>query len=184
MPCVGCSTDEHVFQASRAFGMFEVAQCLQDRQSERTWLRKESLIRYVLPRSGSLVHCSYLSSTSAYIVLLDCCFLFYFGHPTRIALSEIIADLPCSEEIFNDAHPFTRADFTFKRTLTHAKVLTSLFTASRSPAEQTVLDTFISIHCTSRNPIPTYGGRLTYYVPSALPFRQRQLTPEPHTQAT
>lgn len=81
------------------------------------------------------------------MILLDCGFLFYFGHPTRIALAEIKADLPCIEEIFDDPHPFTREDFGFRRSENHAATFAALFSKTTVVFDSTVLDSFISIHC-------------------------------------
>ena len=39
--------------------------------------------------------------------LTDCAFLFFTGVSLRIWDPEIECDLPCHEEIFDAAHPFT-----------------------------------------------------------------------------
>lgn len=85
-----------------------------------------------------------------YFVLLDCAFLFYKGLPLRIVSSEVECDLPCAEDIFDAAHPFTHPHFQFKRVTSTRTAFQAVFDARKDDPrlkELNVIDTFILIHC-------------------------------------
>lgn len=102
---------------------------------------------------------------------LDCAFLFYSNYPCRLTLSELNVDMPCESSVFNSEHPFAEENFQFSRRGDLAAVFEELFCeytpreatdtqAGGSPYDarngvpsdkrttQTVMDLFISIHCT------------------------------------
>jgi len=68
----------------------------------------------------------------------------------RIWDPEIECDLPCLEEVFDAAHPFTHSEFSFRRPLTAQQAFSALFATDqpRSGAHEalTMLDSFVLIH--------------------------------------
>lgn len=68
--------------------------------------------------------------------------------PLRVMTSEIECDLACEEAIFDAAHPFTRPEFTFKRSMTVKTAFRALFNgAPQEPgakSDLSMLDTFVS----------------------------------------
>lgn len=91
-----------------------------------------------------------LNRTANYMHLTDCAFLFFKGMSLRIWDPEIECDLPCHEEIFDAAHPFTHPDFSFRRSMTAQQTFSALFAADQSRAGPhnalTMLDSFVLIH--------------------------------------
>jgi hypothetical protein len=71
--------------------------------------------------------------------------------------AEIDVDLPCEESVFDAAHPFTKPDFTFERSLTAKRAFQALFNDHQqdlqSSLNMTMLDTFVS--GTSYHSLPT-----------------------------
>jgi hypothetical protein len=68
----------------------------------------------------------------------------------RVWDPEIECDLPCHEDVFDAAHPFTHPDFSFKRPLTAWQAFSALFTAGQEglcrDVGLTMLDSFVLIH--------------------------------------
>ena len=86
--------------------------------------------------------------------LTDCAFLFFTGVSLRIWDPEIECDLPCHEEIFDAAHPFTHPDFSFRRPLTTQQAFSALFATDQPQTGPhtalTMLDSFVLIHSKPR----------------------------------
>lgn len=86
-----------------------------------------------------------IASTSTWITLLDCAFLFFWGMPARIVSAEIRCDLPCDEAVFDEEDPFTHPSFAFSRGLTAPTAFRALFKNTET-LPLNMLDTFVLIH--------------------------------------
>lgn len=61
------------------------------------------------------------------MTLLDCAFTFFANFPCRLAVSEMMFDLPCAEPIWGAAHPFMEQNFDRSRHVTAYEAFQSLF---------------------------------------------------------
>lgn len=83
-------------------------------------------------------------------MLTDCAFLFFRGIQLRVWDPEIEYDLPCHGDVFDAVHPFTRPDFSFKRSVTAQQAFSAMFATGREEQgrdlSMTMLDSFVLIH--------------------------------------
>lgn len=109
-----------------------------------------SVISVYRPLVRRSINHQYLTRLATYIVLTDCAFLFFRGLQLRIWDPEIECDLPCHEDVFDAAHPFTHPDFSFKRSVTAQQAFSDMFIPGRATSDcdpgLTMLDSFVLIH--------------------------------------